>query len=86
MYIDTSGYLVDGNGNFVLGVSGSNVGEIVDNQRLQLSVRRIAFDSVRHRDDKRITYTLSSSTALPKAMYPLHSFPTTLAGRNEGKG
>jgi flagellar hook-basal body protein len=36
--IDTAGNLVDGNGNFVLGISGSSIGKNVDNMKIQLSV------------------------------------------------
>lgn len=67
LYIDTSGYLVDGNGNFVLGVSGSNVGEIVDNQRLQLSVPAVSPSTASATETiNGITYTLSSSNRTPE--------------------
>ena len=67
LYIDTAGYLVDGNGNFVLGISGSNIGKIVDNERIQLTVPAVS-PSVASATEtiNGITYTLTSSNRTPE--------------------
>ncbi|NLL33878.1 MAG: flagellar hook-basal body complex protein [Clostridiales bacterium] len=62
LYIDTSGYLVDGNGNFVLGVNGSNIGESVGNERIILSVPAVPSSVASATEPiNGVSYTLSSS-------------------------
>lgn len=62
LYIDRSGYLVDGNGNFVLGVNGSNIGESVANERIILSVPSVPSSIASATEPiNGISYTLSSS-------------------------
>ncbi|MGI6578182.1 MAG: flagellar hook-basal body complex protein [Eubacteriales bacterium] len=67
LYVDPAGYLVDGNGNFVLGVSGSNIGEVVDNERIQLTVPAVSSSTASATETiNGIKYTITSSNRTPE--------------------
>jgi len=79
--IDTAGNLVDGNGNFVLGISGSSIGRSADNMKIQLSVpavtpapatatetingKKFTITSTNRTKDGNITFKFMSDDTLP---------------------